>query len=144
MRFRATLASLLTVMLLSLAPFASGCEIKCDMASMGNGCRGSSVSAHGNQTMAGMAGMEQKISPEPGDQDQSLVAAAPACHTHVCAQQPAVFSEQRSVVAHVSMTVEAVCLQMFQVASEPEAPVISPWDHPHSDQPSPFPFTPHS
>ena len=119
MRFRATLASLLTVILLSLAPFASKCEIQCDLASRGPSCHGSSVQAHGKQQMAGMAGMEQKAPPGLGDQVPTLIAAAPACHTHACALQPAVFSEQKSVVAHVSVSAEAVFFDSLQFAPEP-------------------------
>lgn len=119
MRLRATWASLLTVMLLSLAPAASQCEIKCDLASMGPSCHSSRIQAQGTQQqMAGMPGMEQKASSSVEDQIPTSVVNAPACHTHACAQQPAVFIEQKAAIAHVSVSTGAVFFEPLQFAPE--------------------------
>ena len=119
MRFRATLASLLTVILLSFAPLASKCEIQCDLAGMGPSCHDSSNKAHEMQQMAPMPGMEQKASPELSNHVSSILVALPACHTHVCVQQPAVFSQQKAVLAHVSISSQAGFFDLLQFAPEP-------------------------
>lgn len=117
MRLRATLASLLTVILLSISPATSNCEIKCDIAKTQPSCHSSSVQAH--RQMAGMPGMEQNASLDFQNEFSALIATAPVCRTHACAQQPAVFSEQKAVFANISVATEMVFSDFAQFAHEP-------------------------
>lgn len=119
MRLRATLASLLTAVLLSVSSAASNCEITCDLAKTSPSCHGSAVHGHLLQQMAGMPGMEHKASSERGNEGPALVATAPACPTHACTQQPAVFIEQKAAVAHVPLSTDAALLDSFQLLPEP-------------------------
>lgn len=119
MQFRATLASVMTVILLSISSAASKCEIKCEFATAVQSCHGGGVQAQAHEQMAGMPGMAPKASPEQGKQTTALVATAPSCKAHACAQPPALFSEQKAVAAHVSLSTEAVFSSPLLFVPEP-------------------------
>lgn len=103
MRFRATLASLLTVMLLSFSCLASTCEIKCDLKSVLPGCDGTSMHAEKqHHPMPAMAGMDRHSPSEVvTPSSEALASSSQSCAHHVCAQSPALLSEQKAVIAHV-------------------------------------------
>ena len=131
MRFRATLASFLTVVLLSISSAASNCELKCDLAAMMPSCHSPVIQKHKQEQMADMPGMEHKASPKLANKTKALVATAPTCSTHACAQQPAVFIEQKATVAHVSLSTEAALFDAFQFAPEPTLAGLSSRGPPH-------------
>jgi len=72
-----------------------------------------------------MLGMEHKAFPEQEKENPTLVATAPVCKVHVCAQQPAVFGEQKAVVAHVLLSTGAMFFDSLQFAPEPATAGIS-------------------
>ena len=88
--FRATLASLLAVILLSLSPLASACQIHCDQASAGASCH--STAAHSSpqstHSMLAMPGMGESQVAEANPGFPVVSGAAQSCFHHICAQQP--------------------------------------------------------
>lgn len=86
MWFRATLAGLLTVMLLSLSPLASACEMKCELASMGASWHGASAEM-ANMQLPGM--QHQGVAEKPStDSGTVLLPTSSACSQHICADHP--------------------------------------------------------
>lgn len=124
MRLRATLASFLTLILVSLPSVAANCEIKCGLAQTLPSCHTSGVQAKAGQQaqaqeqMANMPGMEHMGAADQDSEALVSVVTALDCRAHVCAQQPAFFSEQKAVVAHASVSTEAVFFDSFQFAPE--------------------------
>jgi hypothetical protein len=103
MRFRATLASLLTVIFLSFSSFASNCETRCSLQHVAAGCHDSLNSGQPG-IMPAMAGMAHSAKPR--------LAAAPAiasqhehCRAHVCAQQPVLITNQQAELRHTTVSV---------------------------------------
>lgn len=131
MRFRATLASSMTVILLLISSAAAKCEIKCELAKTLPRCHGGGVKAQAHQQTAEMPGMEHKASPEQGKDAVALVATAPVCKVHACAQQPAVFGEQKAVVAHVLLSTGAVFFDSLHFATGPATEGSSSRGPPH-------------
>lgn len=119
MQFRAALASLLTVILLSISAAASNCEIRCDLSSMGPSCHSSGKASIQHQDMPPMGGMEHQVSESGGTGTSVLVAIQPACPTHACVQQPVLFDEQKAALVYLSQSVTAVMCDVVQFAPEP-------------------------
>jgi hypothetical protein len=90
MRFRATLASLLAVILLSLSPLSSACQIHCDRASQGASCHSTAAhsSPQSSNSMPAMPGMGESQVAEANPGFPVVSGAAQSCFHHVCAQQP--------------------------------------------------------
>ena len=65
-----------------------------------------------------MPGMEHMGAADQDSEALVSVVTALDCRAHVCAQQPAFFSEQKAVVAHASVSTEAVFFDSFQFAPE--------------------------
>ena len=101
MRLRATLASILTVILLSISSTALSCEIKCDFASLAPSCHGSRASLRAQHgSMPAMAGMTHDAVPESaGVKTPTVVAQDAPCRIHDCIQQPTSLVERRAAVA---------------------------------------------
>ncbi|CAN5408660.1 hypothetical protein BH10ACI4_BH10ACI4_06190 [soil metagenome] len=120
MGFRVTLASFLTAIMLCVSSLASTCEIKCELAETLPSCHGSSrVKTNAQPAMAEMPGMELEAAPGTDAEATTLVALAPACKVHACAQQPAFFSEQKAALTHVLVSTGAVSVGALQFAPEP-------------------------
>ena len=123
MRFRATLTSFLTVILLSLSSVASACEIKCDLAKMGPSCH-EARSTPGR--MPKMAGMEQ---PQVSKDSAASASTAHHCQHQVCATQPALLVERNGVIAYATPSVAAVIphfLLLAPAALDRSIPVRGP------------------
>lgn len=110
MRFRATLASVLTVILLSISPAASNCEIECDLASLAPSCHGSKGAIRAQHgSMPAMAGMTHNAAAESSlAETPAVVAQAATCRTHDCFQQPSLFVEKTIAVAQSSSSLGSV------------------------------------
>ena len=121
MRFRATLASLLTVILLSVLSVTLSCEIKCDVATLTPSCHGSeSVLQTQHDSMGDMPGMAQSSATSSSVAEVPVVVAqAPICRTHDCVQQPSLLVEQRVVIAHGPSMLEAVVPAGLHFVLEP-------------------------
>ena len=124
MRFRATLASLLTVMMLSLSPAAANCEIRCDLESAKSAAPSCHEAAHQaeaqQETMPGMAGMEHHTAGDHIAADVSAIVWQLAhCAHHVCAQAPALLMERSAVVGHAPAGCAATCANPLGFASDP-------------------------
>ena len=96
MRFRATLASLLAVILLSFSSLASACEIHCDRASQGASCH--SAAAHSSHqstnSMSAMPGMGGSQVAEAIPGFPVVSGATQSCLHHICAQQPVLLESE--------------------------------------------------
>lgn len=121
MRFRATLASVLTVILLSISSAASNCEIKCDLGSLAPSCHGSKAplrAQHGSMpamdVMTHDAAGESSVTETP-----TVVAQAATCRTHDCFQQPSLFVEQKIAVAQSPSSLGSVIPVELQFVPEP-------------------------
>lgn len=131
MRLRATLASFLTLILVSLPAVAANCEIKCGLAQALPSCHDRVQAKAGQQAqaqvqMAGMSGMAHRTASDQNSQALVSVVNALDCKVHVCTQQPSFFSEQKAVVAHASVSTDAVLFDAFQVAPELLNTEVSP------------------
>ena len=98
MRFRSTLASLLTVIMLFFSSFALNCEIRCDLKSGVGICHGAPHSGR-QGTMHVMAGMDHPAA-KPG---LAFASQSQDCRHHVCAQQPVVMNEQQAALIHFTI-----------------------------------------
>lgn len=118
MRLRATWATLLTVMMLSLSVVASACEIQCGLKSASPGCHGRSRQSPSQQgkEMPAMADMGHAAIDDAAASHPAIVVQPPACSHRLCMQEPA-FSTNRDELA-----VHAIC--SVQVAALIEATVI--------------------
>ena len=124
MRFRRTLAGLLTVMVLSFSPFASRCEIRCNLKSVAGSCHGSS---HGRQQgiMSAMAGMDHSAA-KPGTAASAVFASQPeACKHHVCVQPLVALHPHMATLSIVPINVGLVSPDPLQFASERTTELIS-------------------
>ena len=118
MRFRAIWAGLLAVLLLSLSPAASACEIKCDLAHGMPSCHGKAVAPglqRSHTSPAEMAGMKMAdVSREPtqhlGASEHDASFAPAACHHRVCAQSPMLMEDEGAQSAQVTLNPQAVHL----------------------------------
>lgn len=100
MRFRAIWASLLTVLLLSLTPAASACQMKCILPSAGMVCHKSpSALFQQDKPADSMAGMHLAM-------HQAAACAGPLhrlfigserCVHHVCTQQAALLNDHKNL-----------------------------------------------
>ncbi len=131
MRLRATIASFLTLILVSLPAVAANCEIKCGLAQALSSCHDGVQAKAGQQAqaqerMADMPGMAHRTASDRNSQALVSVVNALNCEVHVCAQQPSFFSEQKAVVAHASVSTDAVLFDAFQVAPELQHTEVSP------------------
>jgi hypothetical protein len=101
MKFRGTWAGVLTAMMLFVSSAAASCEVKCDIGGLLHGCHSEAASRQANDAHTtsgmchGMAGSES------GADSALAVSSSSLCSHHVCAQQPATLTDQRSVLAHV-------------------------------------------
>ncbi len=117
MRFRATLASVLTVMMLSFSSFASNCEVRCDLKSVVGTCHGAPHTGQ-HDAMSAMAGMNHaKAKPDTGA-GPAFASPSADCRHHVCAQQP-VLNEQQAALTHIVVSVGLVPPVSLQFASDP-------------------------
>lgn len=92
--FRATVASLLAVMVLSIASLASVCEIQCDLKEIGSGCPHHGLLAHGAHeanAVHSMPGMQKEMAA------QAVQAIYSGCDHEGCAQQPALITRRNAV-----------------------------------------------
>lgn len=106
MKFRATLAGWLTVMMLSLSFAASACETRCDLNSVGPSCHESSRPAATlqNQPMTAMAGIDSQAMPETNAAaaEPTALMASQTCLPHLCVQEPVVLGNENAAVAHAA------------------------------------------
>lgn len=123
MRFRATLASLLTVILLSFSSDASACEIRCDRASLGVSCHaGMKHSPQQRSTsMSSMPEMDASPAGEEADPGPAIASAvAQSCSHHVCAPQPVLLNAQTRAFTNTDLSHQVSLL--FALPQEYVAP----------------------
>ena len=93
MRLRETLASLLTMLLLSLSIAASNCEVTCELSAARSTCHSAQhFTPSQHSPMPDMAGMKQNPAFHSGvssARNPELVSPLRACVRHTCSQQPA-------------------------------------------------------
>lgn len=118
MRFRRTLASLLTVMLLSFSSFASDCEIRCDLKSIAGSCH---AAAHSGQqgTMSAMAGMVHSAAKQDKAASAVFASQPNACEHHVCAQPLVVLDLHKTALSIDSSHVGLALANPLLFASDP-------------------------
>jgi hypothetical protein len=114
MRFRAALALLTTVLLLTLSCAASACAASCAAAALGGRCTGHSASvmgmregAVGNASGRAMEGMARHVTASGGGAlafSSVVMPAAHACLDHVCRQAAALAGGESRVAAALSAT----------------------------------------
>ncbi len=106
MRFRATLASLLAVILLSLSPLSSACQINCDRATQEASCHsGAAHSSHQSiKSMSAMPGMRESQVDEAMPGFPVVLGAAQRCFHHICAQQPVLFKSDAHAFTSVDLS----------------------------------------
>lgn len=123
MQFRGTLASLMTVILLSLSSFAANCAIRCDLQSAVGSCHGAS---HGGQqgTMQPMAGMDHSAVMPPTAAFPAVSPNSADCRHHVCAQQLVVMNEQQAALTHVTVDRGLTAPDPARLASQPDVEVL--------------------
>lgn len=99
MRFRATLASLLAVILLSFSSASSACEIRCDQASQEVSCHAGMKHGpqQGGNSVSSMPGMDAKPDGEAAPVLSIISGTAQSCIQHVCAPQPLLLNAQSSL-----------------------------------------------
>ncbi len=103
---RATLTSLLTLVLLALSSVACACEIKCDMSMSGSSC-GETQGL--KQDMAAVASMKL----QHACCGRSINFSTPSCHHEASANQPALLNERVNASysnASTAVVVSAVSL----------------------------------
>ena len=98
MRFKATLASLLAVLLVSVSCVASACEVSCDLKTRVACCHsGSAAQTHSGRSDAQMATMKHCAMTASDRSTQppnsATVEAFQSCQHCVCSQQPALPNE---------------------------------------------------
>lgn len=125
MRFRATIASLLTVILLSFSFVASACETRCDLKSVLPSCHSGSqnAQAHAQPTMASMPSMEHTEANSTGQATIHLavVQVSQVCEHSVCVQQPALLSNDNAVaLTHLLPSFVAVAYVAAWMMDAPE------------------------
>lgn len=122
MRFRATLASLLAVILLSFSPVASACEIHCDRASQGASCHsGTAHSSHQtDNSMSAMPGMGESPVAEAIQDVPVVSGAAQSCLHHICAQQPVLLKSDTKALTNLNLSHQVPLL--YSIPQEYAAP----------------------
>ncbi len=122
MRFRATLASLLAVILLSLSPLSSACQIHCDRASAGASCH--STVAHSSHqssnSMSAMAGMGKSQVDEAIPGFPVVSGAAQSCSHHICAQQTVLLKSDAQAFTSLDLSHQVPLL--YSIPQEYAAP----------------------
>ena len=119
MRFRATLASLLTVFLLSFLFFASSCETRCDLESLAGSCHG--APQHAEQgAMPAMAGMMvHAVAERVTAANPAFTAGAAACAHHVCAQPPVAVNDQKAALINAPLAIGLRAFDSLLISSDP-------------------------
>lgn len=122
MRFRATLASLLAVILLYLSPVASACAIHCDRESQGASCHSETThSSHQtNNSMSAMPGMGESPVAKAIQDFPVVSGAAQSCFHHLCAQQPVLLKSDTQVFTNTDLSHQVPLL--FPIPQEYAAP----------------------
>lgn len=112
MRFRATLASLLAVILLSFPSAGSACEIRCDQASQEVSCHaGMKHSSQPNSgSMASMPGMDTRPAADATPDLAMVSGIAQSCVQHVCAPQPALINARSLSLTNGHLSHQALLL----------------------------------
>src|ERR1700731_3062104 len=110
MRFRATLASLLPALLLSLSFMSSACESQCELKTLMPSCHALSAKRHlpDEQNMPAMPGMDAGSTPQnvSAAGDAAVLPVSPECEHHVCSQQALLLSDENGGLARPSSSVE--------------------------------------
>ena len=118
MRFRAIWAGLLAVLLLSLSPAASACEIQCDLAHGLPSCHGKAVAPQhqrSHTSPAEMAGMTMAaVTREPtqhlGASEHDASFAPAACQHRVCAEPAMLMKDEGAQSIQVTLNPQAIHL----------------------------------
>jgi len=141
MRFRAGLASLLAVILLSLSSIASACEIRCDLIGISTPCHGGALPTEGHRAemnapvMAGMpmAGMQ----PDPLSQNHrshpgSMLLKKPALCLHQgCTQQPVLVSGKNTWTEQMSLDQRTSVVAGLVFSHPASSTSVDPQQRPH-------------
>ncbi len=101
MKFRSTWAGVLTAIMLFVSSAASSCEAKCDIGGLRPACHSDAASPQAHEAHMGSGMCHGTATSESGTASALTVSLSSPCSHHVCAQQPATLTDQRSAIAHV-------------------------------------------
>ncbi len=106
---RATVASIVAVMLLSLSCIAGVCDVSCELTSLGQSCHGHNnlrVDQHVRMPNTGMQHCGMDV--DHGNKtDVTLRPRFSSCSQHAFTQQPVLLNEKRGTVSHLSLNQSA-------------------------------------
>lgn len=141
MRFRATLAGLMTAVLLFLSPAVAYCEIKCELAETLPSCHSSSpVRPEVQQDMPDMPGMERQVSSAHESGDRVLRANAASCEDHTCLQPTPILRSNRILAAPILPSAQAAFHDVFEFEPEPLCLGLLPRGPPQLNRATPITF----
>ncbi|MHB1698624.1 MAG: hypothetical protein ACYCSN_00575 [Acidobacteriaceae bacterium] len=107
MGFRATVASLLAVVVFAIASLASVCEIQCDLKEIGATCSHKGLleqRSHDANAVRSIPGMQKAVVA------QAVQAISSECDHEECAQPPALTTRQNAVAVIMVPSYHAVVL----------------------------------
>ncbi len=133
MRFRATLAILIAVLLLSFSCVASACEASCDLKVLGSGCHHAGASVSGNNHLlkhagAGMSGMHDcgmNIADSSAKSDVFAMVDASSCAHSICEQQLQAFASDKEANTSGMATTQQAAI--IAVLAFPMPEQVSRW-----------------
>ncbi len=146
MRFRAALASLLAVILLSLSSVASACEIRCDLIGISTPCHGGALPAEGHRaerkapvmdrmSIAGMPmdGMQQApLSRDHRSHPGSMLLKKPALCLHQgCTEQPVLVSGKNTWTEQMSLDQRTSVVAGLVFSHPASSTSVDPQQRPH-------------
>ncbi len=146
MRFRAALASLLAVILLSLSTFASACEIRCDLIGISIPCHGGALATEGHRAERNapvmdrmsipgmpMAGMQQApLSQNHRSHSGSMLLEKPALCLHQgCTEQPVLVSGKNAWTEQMSFSQRTAVVAGLVFLHPGSSTSVDPQQRPH-------------
>lgn len=120
MKFRATWAGVLTAIMLCVSSAASSCEAKCNLGGLRPACHSDAAKAAQAADMD--SGMCHGSARSRSDAAPAYsVSRLSSCSHHVCAEQPATLTDQRSPVTHLLLLAAAGSVSAQKIEPEPLA-----------------------
>jgi hypothetical protein len=101
MNFRATSAGVVTAIMLFVSSAASICEAKCEVGGLRPARHSEAASPHTDGAQMGPGMCHGDAGAKSSTVPTMEVSLSSPCSHHVCAQQPATLTDQRSAIAHV-------------------------------------------
>jgi hypothetical protein len=119
MRFQATWAGVLTVVMLLFSPAASICEAQCSLGRLRPACHSEGAGTRSPEAdmVSGMCHGRAR-SERGAAQSLAVLWSSPCCH-RVCVPQPATLTPQRSVTVPDPLLSELVHANVKHLAPEP-------------------------